>query len=468
MFHRLTCRRIRPTLVRLVMLRLTLAVLVLFISRPLFAQHGGGGGGFGGGAPSSGGAGRPGGVSEKDELKDFHRVMAVMATPDQKSAFNIVAHDLQSAIDQLQVFREKLQKAPSIALLAEHTTVIDQTIEKARTGNQRFLASFSRAQDSGLKEISKQLVKTDFDLTKQVKSLDQTVQVSPTDNVQISSSASGLEKVLATFQTEQLALGREMSILVTSSDELAFNLPLTTSSITVSGQPVVVSTSGIVSLTSTESTSAVNVHNVFSLRIITDFSGVQQSITGILRSEIDRAPLCGEHVQVRDAMLTPQAPASLLVLHLHYERWICPPAPARDGPIEVSDGDATMEIKLTPTLERSAGDQGTGARLVSEIGRVDADGVLRSMLRSGDLGATLREQIGTALLPVMQRATDLTSSIPAAGQQSATVQKIAFQDAGASGLSLVMDGQLQLSDDQTKEFAAQLKQRQSAQIPTAK
>ena len=42
----------------------------------LYAQRGGGGGGMGGGVPTAG-AGRPGGVEEKDELKGFHRAMAV-------------------------------------------------------------------------------------------------------------------------------------------------------------------------------------------------------------------------------------------------------------------------------------------------------------------------------------------------------------------------------------------------------
>jgi hypothetical protein len=144
MFHRGSCvfsRRVFAPLLLSIM-------LAPFSSHLMFAQHGGGGG-IGGGAPSAGGGGRPGGVSEKDELKDFHRVMAVMATPDQKTKFNSISHDLQIVIDQLQTFRESWQKGPTAGSLAEHASALDQAIEKARTGNQRFLASFSRAQDSG-------------------------------------------------------------------------------------------------------------------------------------------------------------------------------------------------------------------------------------------------------------------------------------------------------------------------------
>ncbi len=74
----------------------------------MLAQHGGGGGGgrspMGGGG-GTGGGGRPDGVSEKDELKDFHRAMALQATPDQRAAFAKVAQYVQAAVDQLQTFR---------------------------------------------------------------------------------------------------------------------------------------------------------------------------------------------------------------------------------------------------------------------------------------------------------------------------------------------------------------------------
>jgi hypothetical protein len=42
-------------------------------------------------------------------------------------------------------------------------------------------------------------------------------------------------------------------------------------------------------------------------------------------------------------------------------------------------------------------------------------------------------------------------------------QKAQFQDAGAGRSILILNGQLQLSDEQAKQFAIQLKQRLSAQ-----
>ncbi|HYW40601.1 MAG TPA: hypothetical protein VE957_21050 [Terriglobales bacterium] len=431
---------------------LIVGIALLASPRGMLAQRGGGGGRgmpTGGGA---GGAGRPGGVDEKDDLKDFHRAMAVRATAQQSTAFATVVQDAQAASDQLRTFRDLLQKVPASSPLSDRTTALDQAIEKVRTGSKNFLASFSSAQKSGLKDITKKLAKADSDLVKQIKTLDQIVQTPKPDNEQIANSAANLDKALAGFQSEQLALGREMSILLPAdSQDLTFNLPKVTNSINVGGQTISIPASGGVSRTSAE-----NALNLFSLKLVADLSDLQQNITGILRSQLTRSPRCGERIEIQQATLIPLVPASLVVVHLHFERWVCPPG--QESPMEVADGEGTIEVKLTPSLE-----QKTGLGLVSEIGRVDAEGFLRDMLRSGDLGATLRDQIAASLLSAMQRGTDTKITLPPAAQESATIQKAQFQDAGAGQLCLVLDGQLQFSDEQTKQFATQLKQRLSAQ-----
>ena len=62
----------------------------------VYAQRGGGGGGIGGGVPTAG-AGRPGGVEEKDELQGFHRAMAVQATSEQIAEFRGVVNRTEAA-----------------------------------------------------------------------------------------------------------------------------------------------------------------------------------------------------------------------------------------------------------------------------------------------------------------------------------------------------------------------------------
>jgi len=421
----------------------------------MFAQHGGGGGGRGmmstGGGASTG---RPGGVSEKDDLKDFHRAMAVQATDEQRAAFAKVAQYAQAARDRLQVFRESLQKVSASSPLAGRATAVDQAIEQARASNQNFVTSFSSAQKSALQDIAKKLGRTDSDLDKQIKTLDQVVQTPKPDSEPITNSAANLDKALASFQREQLALGREMGILLpTAGQDLAFNLPRATNSINIAGQPISIPASGTVSRTSAE-----NGHNLFSLKLVADLSDLQQNVTGILRSQITRAPRCGERIAIQQATLTPLEPASLVAANLHFERWVCPLGAGIESPMEVAAGDGTIEIKLTPSLEQNA-----GLGLVSEITRVEASGFLLELLRSGDLGVKLREEIAASLLSALQKGTDLKATLPSAAQESATLQKAQFQDAGADQLNLVLDGQLQFSDEQTQQFATPLKQRLSAQ-----
>jgi hypothetical protein len=125
----------------------------------------------------------------------------------------------------------------------------------------------------------------------------------------------------------------------------------------------------------------------------------------------------------------------------------------------VDEEEATIQVKLAPSV------QSTGLTLTSEITRVDAPGPLRNSLRSGELGAELRDQIAASLLSVLQKTSDLKQALPDAVQQSVTIEKIQFQDAGADQLGLSMEGQLQLSDDQARQLASQLKQNVTARAP---
>lgn len=421
------------------------------------AQHGGGGGGGGRGmgGGSGVGVGRPDGVSEKDDLKDFHRALALQATPEQIAAFRKVAQYTQTASDQLQSFRESLQKAVAAPPLAERSATVSESLQKARAGNQNFLTSFSDAQKSGLLDLSKKLAKSDAELDKQSKLLDEAGKNGSPATEPLAGVAAALEKNLAVFQNEQLALGREMGILL-SDDGVTFKLPAVTNLINVAGQSISLPTSGAASRVPAE-----NGQNVYSLELTSDLSELQQNILAILRPGLARSPHCGERIQLQDASLTPAVPAVLVIATLHYERWACALGSGQADPTEVADAEATIEVKLTPVV------RDTGVAFVSEITRVQAEGLLRNALRSGDLGIALREQIAASLVSILQKAADFKATLPPTAQLSATLQKIQFQDAGADELGLIVNGRLQLSDEQSKQFAVQLRQNVSARNAAA-
>jgi hypothetical protein len=483
----LACRRSVPALA------LSLAVIVSLTSPPkMLAQRGGG-------RSQPGANSRPvicvhdciephTGLSDDDD-RNLERVMAVQATPDQTASFNTLLKDVQAARDRLQSFI-KVPKAPSDPGAMPDQGVEDQTVEKIRTASQNFLASFSPVQKSGLKDVIRKVETADSDLDKQRTAFDRALQAAKADGAPVAASAANLDNALASFQNQQLALGREMSIVLPSDgQDLSFILPSVKTAIDVAGSSISIPLSG-----ATARASAADSHDQFSLRVVADFSDLQQNITAVLRSLLTRSPRCGERLEVQHASLTPLDPASLVVLRLHFERWICPGG----SPMELAFSEGTVEIKLTPVIDLTKIDQtkidqtkidqntieqakikqnaiaqppvepnstqpNPSLHLASEFGRVDADGLFRESLLSGSLGDTVREQVAAALFPAMQKAANLKATLPPVAQDSAIFRKAQFQDAGAGQLRLVLDGQLHLSDEQTKQFAVQLKQPISAQ-----
>ena len=424
-----------------------------------------------------------------DDDRNLERVMAVQATPDQTTSFNGLLKDVQAARDRLQSFI-KLAQAPAASAPSDPPAMLDQTIEKVRTSSHDFLASFSPVQKSGLKDVTRKVENADSELDKQRTAFDRILQTGKADSPPVAASAANLDSALASFQNQQLALGGEMSIVLPSNgQDLSFILPSVKTAIDIAGQSISIPLSG-----ATARASAADRHDQFSLRVVADFSDLQQNITGVLRALLTRSPLCGERLEIQHASLIPQDPASRVVMSLHFERWIC----QGGSPMELASSEGTVEVKLTPSIvlnkiEQNQIDQNkldqnklaqnkTGSNLVaqppvepnsiqpkpslhlaSEFGRVDADGLFRESLLSGSLGDTVREQVAAALLPAMATAANLKATLPPVAQDSATLRKVQFQDAGAGQLRLVLDGQLQLSDEQTKQFAVRLKQPMSAQ-----
>jgi len=488
-------QQIRPSSVVL----LAAGIVLLAGSSAVFAQRGSGGGGGGAGAigPSGGHNAAPiiclydcpalrGGLSSEDSLKNFRRVMAVQATEEQRAAFSRIAQSIQDASDRLQAFRESPPKAPASSKpgdskFSDAATAIDQAIEKARASNHNFLLSLSPAQESGLKETTRKLEIADSDLDRQSKTFDQILRSIQPGSDPIAASAAGLDKALASFQSEHLALGKEMSIIFPAGgQELSFNFPLPTNTIDIAGQtlsipalgtvsriPVSASTGASASAISASAAATTGAASTiaddsslhrFNLKLTADLSDLQQNITALLRSQLNRDARCGERTTLQQASFTPLATAGLVIANVHYERWVCPSGSGRESAMEVTSGDGEIEIKLM-----ASADPKTGLTLVPEITRVAAQGSLRELLRSGDLGATLRDQVAASLLRALQKTADFKTALPPAVQQSATLQRAQFQEAGVDQLSLVLEGQLQLSDVQLGQFTDQLQQRQSAQ-----
>ena len=244
-----------------------------------------------------------------------------------------------------------------------------------------------------------------------------------------------------------LALGT--FCLPVKAQRVSLKIPPVKTSVEIENQPVTITTSGNIT-----QVRAPRGQNVFQLELLADLSDLQHSITMILRTALNREDRCGDHIDIQHATLSPQEPASVVVSQLHFERWKCVKMFGRERPNKLIGGNGVIEVKLTPAV-----DQGTTLRLVPTVGRIEAEGALGELLRSGSLGEQLREKVRDSLLHAMQKRTDFKATLPPVVQDYVVLESAQFNDAGGGDQDVDLQGRFQVSDEQIRELTNQVKQR---------
>ena len=431
-------------------IRLALGSALLAVPMAATAQRHGGGSSMGtGGGGGLSGYSRPDGVDEKDSLKDFHQALALQATSQQIADFQIIIKSIEAAQAQLHVWLQSLLKE-SGSPEASGREVLDRALENARSGSRKFQEDFSPAQKAGLREIAKRLAKADAELDQEQRRLDQGAEAKEPSS-EITPLAESLDKALTDFYNEQLALGGEMSITLANGQDLAFTLPAVRKPVRIENLTIPVTVSGLLSQTAVAGN-----QRTFKLELLSDLSELQQNIAELLRAQLDTSENCGQRVSIREARLTPATPASLLIVRLHFERWMC--APGQPISTELSEGDGTVEIKLFAAIEKE-----NALTLKPAFSRIDANGMLGDQLRSGSLGEDLQAKAAQLVLSAARAGSDFKVALPPALQNSATIQTAKFREVGVGGLCVVLGGQVEISHEQANQLASQLNQTLSAQ-----
>lgn len=407
--------------------------LMLLASVVAEAQGGGHGISIGGGNVY----GQPNGVDERDTLKDFHQALAVQATGQQIADFQQLVKNTSAAHDQLGAFASAKSPRDGIAAL-------DQSLESARAATRKFADGLSEPQKAGLRELLRRLDKADSDLSQETKRFDQTIESGGT-----ASNTASLDTALASFSNEQLALGREMGITLASAQDVTFNLPPVKDLANVGSRIITVVASGVLSQTEAQG-------NLRTFRFDSnlDLTDLQQNVTAIMNAQLSEGSACGERLALRSANILPRPPATVLMLKLHFERWLCA---GRSSPTELAESDGSVEVTVTPSVQNST------LSMAAAFSRIDAKGMMADGLRSGDLGDDLRDKVAKALLLSVQSGGIFKTSLPPALQSTANLQGAKFQDGGAGILRMVLTGQVQLSNEQATLLANQLNQALSAQ-----
>ena len=238
------------------------------------------------------------------------------------------------------------------------------------------------------------------------------------------------------------------------AQNLTFKIPPVKIPFMVKDQAVTITASALISMVSKDRDQA-----VFKLELSVDLAGLQQNMTGLLSSQLDKDDHCGDRISIEHATLTPADPASLATVQLHYERWACVKAFGKQQAKRLVAGNAVIPVKLTPGVEENK----TELRLVPEVGTIEADGSLGELLRSGTVGATIREKVKTAILSAMQKGTNLSATLPPAAQGYVTIKNAEFKDAGSGRLTIVLDGQVRITQAQVQMLSKQVKERIATQ-----
>jgi len=189
---------------------------------------------------------------------------------------------------------------------------------------------------------------------------------------------------------------------------------------------------------------------------------LQQAFTELVRTQFRRSGTCEKRIGMEHATILGSSPASSLVLQLHFERWSCGSAFGQSTPVEIAEGEGTLEFSMTPRIEKS-----NSLAMVSEFKRVDGVGMMQEEMRTGDLGLDLREKIAAAILAAVDAGLNPKTTLPNALQGGYTLRGARFQELAAGGLSLVVEREMQLSSAQVTSLANQLNQALSASGATS-
>ena len=237
---------------------------------------------------------------------------------------------------------------------------------------------------------------------------------------------------------------------IVQAQNLNFRIPPTKIPITIKDQSVNITASALISQVSKD-----HDQNIFKLELTADLAELQQNVTALLSSQLDKDDRCGDRITITNATLVAADPAAVATVQLHYERWACAKVFGKQQSKRLVGGNAVVPVKLTPAIDESK----TELRLVPELGAIEADGSLGELLRSGALGATIQEKVQAAILNALQKGTNLSATLPPAAQPYATIEDAEFKDASAGRLTVVLDGQVRITKDQVQLLAKQMKER---------
>ena len=258
-------------------------------------------------------------------------------------------------------------------------------------------------------------------------------------------------RILSIFSSLLLALATILAFSpATQAQNGSLKIPPVRIPLTIKDQTVTITASAQI-----DQLAKTHDQNLFRLELRADLADLQQNMTALLSSALDKDAQCGDRIAIQGATLVAAPPAAIVTVNLHYERWACAKIFGKQQVKRLVGGNAIIPLTLTPAVDET----NTELRLIPELGSIQADGSLGELLRSGGIAAAVQDKVQTAIQSAMQKAANLTATLPPVAQPYATIQSAAFQDAGAGRIVLILDGQLRITKEQAQQLAQQIKAR---------
>jgi len=155
------------------------------------------------------------GISDKDDLKDFKRAVALQASPDQMELFR----QLRESVAQARLHTQEVLRIANVGPndrfehdLNQHAGPLSDAVDETRKENGRLLQSLSAAQKTGLKNARKKVEKANSDIAKHSEALAELLDHSGIPASQIIGPAEKLEKALSDFDSDERSMGNDMGV----------------------------------------------------------------------------------------------------------------------------------------------------------------------------------------------------------------------------------------------------------------
>lgn len=146
------------------------------------------------------------------ELETFGRAVAVQARPDQLEYFREVLTSTDEALRLSRDMQSMGAAATDTAVVNAMSLQLRDELDDVEHYNRRLLVSFTKAQQAGLKNLTRQLKKSYAVVAHQARTVQQLMEPGKVVPEQLATGAANLEKALSDFRTDEIRLGRDMGI----------------------------------------------------------------------------------------------------------------------------------------------------------------------------------------------------------------------------------------------------------------